>query len=161
MKKVIVILFTVLVTSAYAQDNSYKPKYATILDSSKGVRLLKQCVRWSPKRVSKYWTPTQEDIEILEKEFLKVKDIEATACCIINGSIRTLDNFGFQYFGVTIKKKKYLYINAFHVANDAAFSSYSDWKTDPIVMCDGGDYFWGVLFDLDKLKFTDLAINGV
>ena len=162
MKKGIIILLTILVTSGFTQDNYYKPKYSTTLESSKGEQILKQCSRETPKNISSYWTPTQNDIERLEAQFMKVKDIKANACCLINGTIRTLDNFGFQYIGVTIKKKKYIYLNAFHVDNDADFSTfYKNWKTDPIIMCDGGDYYWGVLFDLDKLKFSDLAINGV
>lgn len=162
MKKEIIILLTVLVTSGFTQDNSYKPGYSTTLDSSKGERLLKQCSRGTPKNISGYWTPTQNDIERLEKQFLKVKEIKATTCCLINGTIRTLDNFGFQYIGVTIKRKRYVYLNAFTVDNDADFSTlYKNWKTDPIVMCDGGDRYWGALFDLDKMEFRDLAINGV
>lgn len=144
------------------QDNSYKPKYSTTLDLSKGERLLRQCSRWTPKNISEYWIPTENDIARLEKQFMNVKEIKATACCLINGTIQTLDNFAFQYIGVTIKKKKYIYLNAFHLDEEDDLNTfYKSWKTDPIVMCDGGNYYWGVLFDLDRLKFSDLAINGV
>jgi hypothetical protein len=162
MKKGLLILLTVITTNGFTQDNSYNPKNSTTLDSSKGEQLLRQCSRGTPKNISEYWTPTEADIASLEKQFMKVKKIKATACCLINGTIQTLDNFTFQYIGVTIKKKKYIYLNAFRLDNDDDFKTFfKNWKTDPIVMCDGGDYYWGVLFDLDKLKFRDLAINGV
>jgi hypothetical protein len=161
MKKVLIILLTILVTSAFGQDTSFEPKYSTILNADKGERLLRQCSRSIPKKISSYWTPNEVDIRTLEKHFLKVKNVTATDCCLVNGSIQTLDNSAFQYVGVTIKKKKYIYINAFYADFNELKSLHDKWKTEPVVVCDGGDSYWGVLFDLDSLKFRDLAINGV
>ncbi len=162
MNKALIILLTFLATSRFTQVNSHTPKYSTILEPTNGERLLRQCSRGTPKNISGYWTLNKSDIETLERQFMRIKKIKATECCLMNGTIKTLDNFAFQYVGVTIKKKRYIYLNAFHVDSEEEFKTfYKNWTTEPIVMCDGGDYYWGALFDLDKCKFRDLAINGV
>jgi hypothetical protein len=157
MGKGMIILLTVLVTSGFAQDNSYKPRYSTILDSSMGERLLKQCSRATPKDISEYWSPTRKDVQVIEARFKKVMELKSS-----NGqAVSNLDKFAFQYMGVTIETKRYVYLNAFQVDNDAGFSTfYKNWETNPIVICEGGDSYWGTLFDLDKLKFSTLEMNG-
>ncbi|HEY0653363.1 MAG TPA: hypothetical protein VGD65_09555, partial [Chryseosolibacter sp.] len=146
------------VTSGFTQDNYYQPKYSTILDSSKGERLLRQCSRGTPRDISAYWTPTEKDVQKIEINFKKVIKLKSP-----NGqAISNLDKFAFQYIGVTIKTKKFIYLNAFHFNSVDEFNTfYKNWTTDPIVMCDGGDHYWGVLFDLNKLKFRDLEVNGI
>ena len=63
---------------------------------------------------------------------------------------------------MTIGNKRYIYINAFEINSERDFETfYKGWKTEPIIMCDGGESYWGVLFDLDKLKFKELVVNGV
>ena len=120
MKTRLLILLTVLTTSGFTQDNSYCPKYSTILDQSKGELLLKQCSRRTPKNVSDFWTPTNNDIQIIERNFKKVTRLKTA-----NGqTIKILDKFAFQYIGVIIKKKKLIYINAFHLDNDNEFTKW-------------------------------------
>ena len=36
----------------------------------------------------------------------------------------------------------------------------SFWREKPVNPCDGGNHFWGVIFNLETLKFEQLAING-
>lgn len=63
---------------------------------------------------------------------------------------------------MTINAKRYIYINAFHIDNDPEFQTmHKDWEINSIVMCDGGDYYWGALFDLDNLAFKDLVVNDL
>ena len=158
MKTILIIILTSVVTSGFTQDYYFSPKYSTTLDESKGELLLSQCSRWTPEDISGYWTPAQNDVHEIEQIFKKVYGLRTT-----NGqTIASLDKFAFQYVGVTIKRKRFIYINAFHLDNDAEFVTfYKNWKTEPVVMCDGGDFYWGVLFSVDKSKFKDLAINGV
>ncbi len=101
-------------------NNSYCPKYSTILDQSKGELLLKQCSRRNPKNVSDFWTPTNNDIQIIERNFKKVTRLKTANW----QAIKILDKFAFQYIGVIIKKKKLIYINAFHLDNDNEFTTW-------------------------------------
>jgi hypothetical protein len=163
MKIIIVIIIVRLVglhICLYAQ-NQFKPKYFTVLDTSKGTRLLKQCSRASPDSVTGFWVVTPKDINLLEVNFRKILLLKAKQCCLINGNLGTLKQICYQYIGVIIKNKKYIYINAFAVDQDELDSYLKRWKNDPIIICDGGTSEWGVLFDLKQKSFCQLAFNGV
>jgi hypothetical protein len=164
MRPIALTLAMVMLTAklGVAKDNLFKPSHWTILHESKGPELLHQCSRSVPINVTDYWTLDNREVDILEKTFQKVRSIVATECCITGGQVTTLDKFGFQYLGVVIDGKRYIYINAFNIGNPENLDSlYKNWKTSPIVMCDGGDFYWGVLFDIEKRKFSHLSINGI
>lgn len=149
-----------LSTSAFTQNNYFKPSHSITLDKSTGERLLNQCSRWAPKNASDFWTPNEKDIQAIELKFKKILRLKTPN----RQTVSNLDKFAFQYLGLTIDGKRFIYVNAFCIGNeadDSKFQMHEKWRTDPIVMCDGGDCYWGVLFDLKKLKFKDLSINGV
>ena len=156
-----IVLFLSGTIFSKAQDYSYKPEYSTVLDSTFGKVLLHQCSRATPKSVKKNWNPTKDDIEKLEKNFKKVLELRATVCCIIGLPVPSLDGYAFQYLGVTINKRKYIYINAFANGSEEPNKSFKNWEFEPVVVCDGGEHYWGVLFDLEKLEFSQLSFNGI
>src|SRR5436190_7715212 len=135
-----------------AQDLSFKPKFNTVLDSSKGKELMKQCTRCIPKNIEKFWNVSDSDKMKLESVFKKVLKLKST-CGITfpNESISGLEYYLFQYIGVTIGNQEFIYINAFYIRNTKDL-----WKTEPVNVCDGGKGFWGALFDLEDLEFTEL-----
>lgn len=163
MKKQVLVLVALMVSLdvGYTQDYQYQPDFVGLVPTDMGRRVLRQCSRSTPTKVRAFFTPSSEEIESLEQNFLKILLVEASDCCGI-GNVRNIENYGFQYLGVKIKKRRYIYINAFNK------SIVKDWGeeieeglTHPVVYCDGGESFWGILYDLEKQKFTDLAINGV
>lgn len=159
-----IIVLTVLLASfnvGYTQDNQYRPDYFGIVSVNEGKRVLRQCSRSAPTKVRSFFIPSSEELESLEENFMKILLVEASGCCGL-GRVRNLENYGFQYLGVEIKKRRYIYINAF---NKAIVEDWGDEieeiLTHPVVYCDGGESFWGILYDIEKQEFTDLAINGV
>ena len=42
----------------------------------------------------------------------------------------------------------------------ADFPDYLDEKSRPVVVCDGGPAFWGIVFDPEANLFLDLKVNG-
>jgi len=136
----------------------YKPEYSVILDAGKGKDLLKQCSRATPEKVKDFWAPANEDIEKLNNNFKKILKVTATECCIGGLTIKKLEGYVMQYIGVTIKNKKYIYINAFSIGSK---KYYNNWEQEPAKACDGGAGFWGALFDLEDLAFTQLSFNGI
>src|ERR1035437_4057069 len=69
--------------------------------------------------------------------------------------VKNLITYGFQYLGVIIKDKKYIYVNAFYVKTPQdLFTKFKDWKTYPVIACKGGKSFWGVLFGLEDGTFS-------
>jgi hypothetical protein len=153
-------IFLTCLIGCRSRNHYYQPKQYTILDSTKGKNLLRQCSRSTPQKISSFWVPSEKEIMMIDAQFLRVMDIKSKGCCLPGRKIQKLDDFAFQYIGVTIHGKKYVYVNSFYKDKENE-SLYTNWKTEPIVMCDGGDHYWGVLFDLNRLRFRNLSINGI
>jgi hypothetical protein len=147
---------------SYSQMDKFVPENSTIISSYKGADMLRQCSRAVPDTVGSYFDLTINDIQGLENNFKKVLKIKASDCCLLGGVIKNIKDYCFQYVGLVINDKKYIYINAFQIESAQDLKTiYKDWKTSPIVACDGGDSFWGVLYDLETGLFIQLSINGV
>lgn len=163
MRSTIAILLVIILgqLSVCAQDYSFTPKYSTVIDSSFGTLMLDQCSRYSPRDIKDFWNPSSIEISSVENNFKKILGLTSNICCCTDCKISNLDEFGFQYIGIIIKKKKYIYINAFRYGSESKLNSYySTWKTKPVKICDGGGSFWGALFDIEQRKFSQLAFNG-
>ncbi|POY37352.1 hypothetical protein C3K47_06200 [Solitalea longa] len=145
-----------------AQRDEFKPKHSTILDASKGPKLMEQCSRAVPKDISNFWTLSEKDIDLLQRNLKKVLTINSKTCCSTGSRVSNLKDFAFQYVGVEIKNNRYIYLNAFSFDKEEDLTTfYKNWKSEPLIFCDGGKSFWGALFDPTELGFSELAINGV
>ena len=151
------IMFLITGILSRAQDNSYKPNYSTVLDSSKGKEMLHQCSRRTPKKVTAFWNLAESDIQNLELNLKKILSIEPNGWL----TFERLKAYTLQYIGIKINDKKYIYINAFSSSVNSEVWAANIWKTEPIVVCDGWRGFWGVLFDPGKLEFSQLEFNGI
>ena len=162
MKKILIFIFLFTqIQVSFSQESGFEPEFYTklILESGKIIRE-KQCSRAVPKKMRKFWVVSDDDIRLLHGHLSDVTELRAELCCQTNGIIENLDNYAFQYIGVTIKQKKYIYINAFHRMELKNEKIKSFWREKPVNPCDGGNHFWGVIFNLETLKFEQLAING-
>lgn len=152
MSKIFTIIFLFFPCLSNCQNFYFKPKYSIAFDSSKGDALMHQCgSRAMPKKISDYWNLRQTDIKLLENNFKKVQKLKSDQCCNKGFKVSNLKKYGFQYVGVLIDNKKYIYLNVFPVA---------EFATKPVSVCDGGLSYWGVLFSIDNLNFSQLAFNG-
>lgn len=157
-KSFFLLLLVLVHFTAGAQDNSFKPSFSTIIDKSQGPALLQQCSRATPQNIKKYWTPTQADIDSLEHQFKQVLKLKNGVCDAYSQHVYHLEEFGYQYTGVTIKGKRYIYINAFHISERQVIDP--KYKTIPHIVCDGGSGYWGALFSLETGTFSQLEFNG-
>lgn len=48
---------------------------------------------------------SDNDVQKLHQYLKNVTELKAELCCQTNGVIENLDNYAFQYIGVTIKQK--------------------------------------------------------
>ncbi len=159
---IVSIIMILGIMNLYSQKNKFVPKYSTIILSNKGADMLRQCSRAAPDTVDSFFNLTSNDVQKLENNFKKVLKIKAKDCCLLNGMIKNIKNYCFQYVGFVINNKKYIYINALQMESVQDLKTiYKDWKTSPIIICDGGNSFWGVIYDLETGLFTQLSINGV
>lgn len=163
MKKIVFLFLLFIPFVAFSQSDTnqmkYIPQYGTILSSNNGEKIMNQCSRSIPENIDKYFDLTKENIELLESNFRKILAIKSTRCCFKGWEVEKLENYGFQYIGVEINNRKYIYLNAFIIDGEDDFTNwYKNWKVAPIVMCDGGEGFWGVLFDLETQNFSQLSV---
>ena len=162
MRNILIFIFLLTqIQVSFTQESGFEPQFYTklILESGKIIRD-KQCSRAVPKNMRKFWVVSDDDIQQLHRHFSDLTKLQAELCCQKNGIIENLDNYAFQYIGVTIKRKKYIYVNAFHKMELKNVRIKTFWREKPVITCDGGNYFWGVIFNLETLTFEQLAING-
>jgi len=133
---------------------SAQRKKSTLLPASEAKKATNQCSRPSPEKFSDTWQPTESDIKEMESRFSEIKKLRAE-CCIQGQKIEDPEEFYMQYVGIVVGGKKLIYISAF--ADDKP-PEY--WKEQAVNICDGGNE-WGVLYDPEKKRFFDLAVNGV
>jgi hypothetical protein len=115
-----------------------------------------------PDSIEQYWKISGQDVKNLEENFKKIYALAATGCCVSGPRIAQLKKFGFQYLGVMIRGRKYIYINAFPIEEVRRYrDSGHDPSQEPVTVCDGGTGFWGALFDMDAKEFSSLSFNGV
>jgi hypothetical protein len=154
----LLLLVTLLFQKVSAQNYSYKPYYSTILNKSKSG--IGQHSRDFPK-ISGQFNPSKKVIKQLENNFKKILQLVSDSCCNANKKIENLGRFAFQYFGVIVDGKKYVYINAFRLSSDKKIGKhFTDWKKKIVLVFDGGMSFWGALYDIQLYEFSRLAFNG-
>ncbi len=112
-------------------------------------QVLNTCSRSSPGRepgrVTGYWAPSRQQVEQLEAQ---LPSLEA--------QVPKAADFDRQYVGIEMDGRQLIYLNAFHLPDDADI----DPARDAIRVCDGGAQFWGAVFDPASGSFSDVQFNG-
>jgi hypothetical protein len=139
-------------TRLHADDAAY-----TVLPATQVVHLARLCSRSEPGLVSEGWQPTVK--QILQAEALLPAFVSAN-----RRPQEPLGGHHRQYLGVVIGGKRLIYINVFprwlvERRELAGLVSY-DWLTAFVDVCDGGDGFWGALYDPEIQRFFSPQFNG-
>jgi hypothetical protein len=117
-----------------------------LLSPESGPKLMTQCSRSAPHNVTSFWKPTIE----------QVNSVEAGLPGFLESmKARPVSEFNRQYIGFSKNGKRYIYGN-FYIRESGAQHG----GTIPVIACDGGDYFWGVVFDIKSKEFSDFSTNG-
>jgi hypothetical protein len=123
------------------------PKDCAIMPVAQAKGLIHQCSRPSPANVTAFWTPSVAQVLEAERRL--------PAFLSQSGHKIDLSRTHRQYMGIISAGKKLIYLNAL-----LADQSDLDWKTTAIIVCDGGDAFWGVEFDPTDNSFHNIEFNG-
>lgn len=115
--------------------------------------MLDQCSREVPPRADAEWTPRPEQIEALEGD-LPAYMMRAAAGRLL----LALPRYRRQYGGYVVGADSIIYVNAF--LPEPFFDSATDWRRQPVLICDGGEAYWGVSYDPARGRFFGLAFNG-
>lgn len=168
MKIILILSLFLLSTQVSSQDKSndrFYPKYNTPLSQDQGVKMMMQCSRSTPHNINGFFDISDSEILLVNNHLCDIQTLKSTEGGIIGGKIERLEDYGYQYIGVNISNRRYIYINAFFIdiayEQDSFKTWYKEWKTQPIIVCDGGNGFWGILFDIENHTFSQFAINGV
>jgi hypothetical protein len=132
-----------------------EPIRTALLPADQAAAFEDLCSRSGIARFERGWDPEPADIRRMESSFRQLSRMKATKCCFLRGRIGKLNDFSLQYVGVVAGGRKYIYVNAACGASDDL------WDTRAFAsVCDGGTCHWGALYDIERGRFTELAING-
>lgn len=137
---------------------------STILNKKEAKYAVTQCSRDRPRNIVGFWVPTKSDIQELERHTDRLMALESDRCCGEGGKIpRPLGKYYVQYAGIVIAGRRMIYLNAMPAGVSDAESGHSgNARRDEVMMtCDGGDSFWGAVYDPQTRTFRELAFNGI
>lgn len=142
----IFLIFALSVTQLAA--SSLARERWTILPTSEGKDLVGQCSRECPYDAKSFWAPSTSQVAGIEQRL--------PALLHASGHKIDLSHSCRQYLGIVVHGKRIIYMSAI----DISVISGDDWRAKALVVCDGGDIFWGVEFDPATNTFAHLAFNG-
>src|SRR5262245_22369046 len=135
------------------RNSSETPTQLYVLLSGSEKAISKLCSRLGPK-VDGGWKTTEQVIATLESNLKRITSLRS-AGAIKGKQITHPENCYRQYVPVLVAGHKLIYVNAF------CGIKVSDWRTQFVTICDGGEYVWGALYDPTTGDFSDLEVNGV
>jgi hypothetical protein len=130
-------------------------RLAAILPDSQRVRVVRQCSRRSPDAGEAGWVPDAKTIANIEGKLAdylrkssrqRIPDPDA----IVSGSAR-------QYVGIVRRGHRFVYGNFFPASETKASAN---WRTQAMIVCDGGRALFGVEFDSVTGRITSVDFNG-
>jgi hypothetical protein len=115
-----------------------------------------QCSRDTPKTDGGYWLPTASDITELELDLPSMLELRDNHRQKVPPRFQ---QFQRQYIGFTRDGQRLIYANFASIFEDEPWKSWSLLER-PVVVCDGGSSFWGVVYDPKKRQFEEPQFNG-
>ena len=133
---------------------------AVIFPKSRARELIKHVCYKAPPGISEYWTPTAEDLKNVESSFPAYLDEVKPA------AKDTWPRLHRQITGVMKGEDRFLFISYFLMdalqdANNPQKTAFAErWKSKPYWVCDGGEYYFRVLYDVKRKKYVWFECNG-
>ena len=147
-----VLLSGVLISSCAPapQASELVPSYITVLPVKAGAEVLNQCSRSTIQNPDSFWVPTSDEVNAIEQELPQYLSRSGG-----RQPSSPLDEYFRQYIGVVAQKQRLVYINFFRRSD-----SDESWQTEPVIVCDGGDSYWGIVYNVDQKTFERPEFNG-
>jgi hypothetical protein len=119
------------------------------------------CTRPFPEGLGEWWQPSNAEVEQAERMLPAAIDAAFARLLRAEDRRRRPQRYHRQYSGFLRNGKRVLYVNALWdetPSHDAALSERSRTKYGD--MCDGGIYFFGAVYDLEKNTFDTFFFSG-
>ncbi len=121
--------------------------------------------RYITQDFANVWNP--DTIDLIKAEQLIKKAVRTTEGELL--SIQSLPNYFRQYVGfLNSAGERMLWVNALCDIKDGMVENNGEfelqpwpWKTEPIIVDDGGDCYWNILINIDKQEYSNFYVNGV
>ena len=146
---------------ARAQGRGFPAGTGAVMPDSLGPGVLRQCTRRAPQ-LREFWQPQDSLIRSLEDRLLPLLDSILPLANLRGQRVRTPPSTAYhrQYLGVVQDGRRLVYVNGFQLNTHAERDLGPDyWCSRPIVVCDGGAEFFGVLYDATRGRFERLEFN--
>ena len=134
-----------------------------ILSPSQGGELLHQCSRDAPKEADGYWQPSPEDIDEVEsslQKFIKAPE-NSSSTGLLEVAKQYSVMFHRQYVGFIKNGERYVYGNFYSEREVVGISKTAPVdELKPMVVCDGGPSFWGIVYRVSTKRIESIAFNG-
>lgn len=140
------------------------PEWVTVLPDSAARHALMQCSRPVPPGDAT-WAATAADLDGVDTILARLLERELAAR-FAPGSPAALAQkgqptvYGLQAIGLIQNGKRVLYLNGFLAASLREHQDATQWRRDPVVACDGGEGYFGAVFDPARKTISDLQFNG-
>ncbi|HMG48758.1 MAG TPA: hypothetical protein VK614_15025 [Allosphingosinicella sp.] len=153
----------VLLLAACRPAGAALPPDAAVLPGSTVATMLRQCSRSAPTAGEATWQPGADDIAALEAALppilLSRREIRVEHYSSEPEWARFPQGWQRQYVGIVRGGRRYVYGN-FYSRELSAQAAGDRWRHEPVLICDGGPYFFGAEYDVEARRFTHLAFNG-
>src|SRR2546428_6255704 len=160
MLPVLITAILMAMSGAAATPAEREASPFTVLDGHQAEVLSKQCSRDNPPRFDGTWRPSQQDITDVEAQLPQLHGLRAALCCIPGARVTNVHDYYRQYVGLIVGGHNVIYVNAFAARLRQLFDPDDRWRTEPVMACDGGEAFWGAIYDPATKTFSSLAFNG-
>ena len=162
-----------------ASDVSLAPSGAFILPAARAATALSQCSRPVPATPDSFWTPRAEDVAALDSLLLtevgpRFERAWARAYASSDPPELEPPRYYRQYAGLIHGSRRTIYVNGFmpHVdlaapstgadaGEDSARGALREsLARDGYVVCDGGEWYFGVEYEPATRRFRNFHFNG-
>lgn len=163
MKKIIVtILITFISNLAFAQTEFVPDKNQVILENN-----VKVPFDFDEKNEIRRWKPKSPELKAVNYAILKFlnnahsnENLTAFQKEEIKKILKQINHYRVQYLGVYIDGKKRIWCNFFPVPEDNSEDYLKFWKSEVVLVFDGGYYFWQIEYDVETQKCLNFISNG-
>jgi hypothetical protein len=150
------------------------PRLSTVLPAEKSLAVLRQCSRLTPsyrlivQAPRPAAPPTQDEIAEVEaglstlladrlEAFRESYPDDARA-----GRVPQIERYYRQYSSLELGPWRVIYVNGFYneLLPRSDQRELSDWRQAPAMMCDGGEYYFGVEYYPAAKMFANFSYNG-
>ena len=155
-------------------------QWGAVFPPASAGQLLRQCSR-TPTPIQGTWNPSPDQVRLLEGPLSVLLDHQLSALRLPDSLRPHAGDYYRQYAGVIVGGRRIIYVNGFHKTqvaetrtfltehrNDSAAlrnfpSAFRDsdyWRGVATMVCDGGEYYFGVEYDPETHRFRNFSFNG-